>query len=105
MFSTHWHILLMDKVLKLVLLPNPKFIYRKAPNFGDKIVKKVLDPLTRPHSFWDRDGFFACRKCRACREVNRPIRGLGSFTSTSNNKEFSIKELITILHYNTKILY
>lgn len=29
------------------------------------------------------------------REVNRPIRGLGSFTSTSNNKEFSIKEFIT----------
>lgn len=82
-------------MLKAVLPLNPKFIYWKAPNFGDKLVKKILDPPTRPHAFCDRDGFFVCWKCRACREVNRPIRGLGSFISTSNNKEFSIKEFIT----------
>lgn len=62
---------------------------------GDRVVKKVLDPPTRPSSFWDRDGFFACQKCKECREVAVPLRGLDTFTLAMNNKEFVIKEFIT----------
>lgn len=68
--------------------------YRKAASYGDCVVKKVLD-LPRPPSFWDRDLFYACRRCKACREVNRPIRGLDSFRSVSNNKSFDIRQFIT----------
>lgn len=43
-FSKHWHILMMDKALKTVLPVKSSFIYRKAPNFGDNIVQKIIDP-------------------------------------------------------------
>lgn len=46
-FSSHWHILLMDRVLKPALPPKPGFIYRRLPNYVDKIVKKVLDPPSK----------------------------------------------------------
>lgn len=94
-FRIHWHVLLLDKVLKTVIPAKPKFIYRKALNYGDKVVKKVIDQPSRPPSFWDRDGFFSCRKCPACREVNRPMRVVETFVSTSDNKGFFIKEFIT----------
>lgn len=85
----------MDKVLHSVLPCRPKFIYRRLLSFADKIVQKVLDPPSRPSTFWDRNVFFSCRRCLACREVNRPLRDVESFTSTSNNKEFTIKDFIT----------
>lgn len=94
-FVTHWHILLMDKVLKPALPLKPGFIYRRAPSYADKIVNKIIDPPCRHPSFLDKDGFYACRKCRACKEVRTPIRALEKFVSTSNNKEFRIKEFIT----------
>lgn len=65
-FINHWHILRMDKVLSAVLPQKPGFIYGKAQSFSDKIVRKILDPPPRPSSFWDGDGFYACKKCRAC---------------------------------------
>lgn len=93
-FNQHWHILLLDKKLSTILPPRPQFIYKKAPSYEDLVVKKVLDPPTKPQSFWDRNGFFACRRCKACREVSRPIRGLDNFTA-SNNQQFDIKQFIT----------
>lgn len=75
-FLSHWHILLLNRTLKDFIPSRPKFIYRKALNYGDRIVKKVIDPPNKPPSFWDKDGFFACRKCRACREVSRPMRAV-----------------------------
>lgn len=84
-FKEHWHVLCLDKTLNLVLPAVPKLIYRKVPNYGGNVVKKVLDPPERPSSFWDRDGFFACRKCKVYREVIRTMRGLEKFTFTSNN--------------------
>lgn len=30
-FSRHWHVLMMDRVLKPILPQKPSFIYRKAP--------------------------------------------------------------------------
>lgn len=85
----------MDKKLNTALPLTPQFIYRKAPSFGDRAIKKVIDPPTRPQSFWDRNDFFACRRCKACGEVTRSIRGLDNFISTSNNRSFDIKQFIT----------
>lgn len=85
-FNQHWHILLLDKKLGSVLPPKPQFIYRKAPNHGDRIVKKVLYPPTRPQSFWNQNGFFACRKCKACKEVSKTTRGLDKFSSQVNRR-------------------
>lgn len=45
--------------------------------------------------FWDRAGFFACRKCKACQQVTTHIRGVTSFASTANGNEFQIKEFIS----------
>lgn len=45
--------------------------------------------------FWDRALFFACRKCRACQQVNTHIPGLNTFISTTNGREFEIKDFIT----------
>lgn len=39
------------KKLRTVLPPRPQFIYRKAPNYGDLVVKKVLDPPIRMQTF------------------------------------------------------
>ena len=93
--QNHWHILCLDKTLKPVLPANPKFIYRKAPNFGDKVVKKVLDQPAKPASFWEQKGFFACRRCKSCKSVSEPVRGITNFRSTVNNREFNIEEFIT----------
>lgn len=80
-FKQHWHILRMDKTLNQSLPISPSFIYRKAPNFGDMVVKKVLDPPIRPVMFWDQAGFYACRRCQ---KIKHPIRGMTEFTSTSH---------------------
>lgn len=94
-FKQHWHLLCIKKALNQVLPRNPSFICRKALNFGDKVVKKVLDPPVRPEMFWDRAGFFACRRCQTCVKVNQPIHGLSEFISTANNMSFKMKEFIT----------
>lgn len=44
-------ILRMDRVLKLVLPERSSFIYRKAPNFGNNVVRKITDPPLKT-SFW-----------------------------------------------------
>lgn len=94
-FHKHWHVLCLDRTLSSVLPAKPKFIYRKAPNFGDLIVKKVIDPPGRNTNFYNQNGFFACRKCKACRNVSRPMRKVEKYTSTSNDREFTIKQFIT----------
>lgn len=43
-FKKHWHILSRDRQLEGILPSLPKFVYRRAPNFGDRVVKKILDP-------------------------------------------------------------
>lgn len=93
----------MDRVLSRHLPVNPPFIYRKASSFGDQVVKKVLDPPKRMKMFWDRAGFYACRKCKSCRQVTTHLRGLTSFTSTANGKEFQIKEFISCT--STHVVY
>lgn len=93
-FNQHWHVLLLDKKLGPVLPQKLQFIYRKAPNHGDLVVKKVLDLPVKTQSLWDRNGFFSCRKCKPCREVKLQ-RGLDHFISPSNNQEVEIKQFIT----------
>lgn len=86
----------MDKVLNQVLPVNPSLIYRK-------VVKKVLDPPSRPQMFWNRTNFFVCRKCKACQQVRNSIRGLEKFRSMANNRAFGITEFI--LFNTTHVIY
>lgn len=102
-FRKHWNILKLDKVLNEQLPSVPPFIYRKAPSFGDQIVKKVLDPPKKLQMFWDRPGFTACRRCKACRQVTVHLRDLKHFTSTANGTTFEIKECITCA--STHVIY
>lgn len=41
----------MDKTLTDSLPPRPSFIYSKAPNFGAKVIKRVLDVPIKPSIF------------------------------------------------------
>lgn len=84
----------LDKVPNKVLPKEPMFIYRKTPSFGDSVVKKVLDQPQRPKMFWDRKGFYACRRCKACQQTTHS-RGLSTFTSAANGREFDIKDFIS----------
>lgn len=104
-FHKHSHVLCLDRTLSRVLPDKPRFIYRKAPSFGDVIVKKPIDPPSRNPTFWDQKGFFACRKCKACRKVSRPMRKIEKFTLTSNNREFAIKHFITCKHISCGIRF
>lgn len=90
-FRKYWPILSMDKVLRKSVLKDPVFFvffYRKGPSFGDKVVKKIIDPPNRSLMFWDKAGFYSCRKCLACYQVSTHVRGLTEFQSTSNGKSF-----------------
>lgn len=40
-FRRHSHVLGINRALNQVLPKHPKFIYRKAPSFGDRDVKSV----------------------------------------------------------------
>ena len=85
----------MDKKIGPLIPQRPQFIYRKAPTYGDTIVKKILDLPEKPQSFWDKNVFFSCRKCKPCKEVKKVQRNLDRFTSPSNKQEFEIKQFIT----------
>lgn len=63
-FRRSWHILLNELVLGPLLPITLGFIYRKASNFGDKIIQSVIDPLRRRFTFFDSKGFFACGRNR-----------------------------------------
>lgn len=102
-FRKHRNILAMDKVLSKVLQDKPPFLYKRTTSFGDQVVKKVLDPPNKTKMFWDRAGFHACRKCKECLQVSTHLRGLRSFVSTANGKEFQIKEFISCL--STHVVY
>lgn len=52
------HILCMDRDLGEVLPNHPKFIYRKTPNFGDKVVREILDPPGQQKLHIDLKVFF-----------------------------------------------
>lgn len=92
-----------DKILTKVIPEDPIFIYRKGQSFGDKIVKKILDPPTKPSMFWDNPGFFACGRCISCRQVHTRLRGVMEFQSTANSKVFKIKDFISCM--TTHVVY
>lgn len=58
-YSKHWHIVHMDRVLGPVLPVVPIFIYRRALKFGGRVVKKILDLPARNPFFTEGKGFFA----------------------------------------------
>ena len=92
--KNHWHILGKDRHFAEILPSQPRFIYRRAPNFGDKVVRKILDPPDQQALRIDFKGFYSCRKCICCRTVQISNRGKQQVTS-SDGKIFSIKEFIT----------
>lgn len=76
----HWHILQMDRLLGTILPKYPKCVYRRAPTVKDKMVKSVLDlPKQSTTLFPGIEGFFACGKCLACKDlkynVNKKKKG------------------------------
>lgn len=81
----------MDRNLGPALPTNPKFIHRKAPNFGDRVVRKILDPAGQLQLHFDKKGFYSCRKCISCRTVNI----INSFNSGGAGNSFTIDEFIT----------
>lgn len=58
-FSKYWHILCRDRHLCDTLPNKPKFIYRRALNFGDRVVTKILDPPDKQALRIDLKGFFS----------------------------------------------
>lgn len=75
--------------------------------FSIRIFQKILLLFIEKHPIlgirWSKKfqillsdaGLFSCRRCKACSQVNCPIRGLTEYTSSSNNKTFEISEFIT----------
>lgn len=101
-FKKDWALLSTDKILTKFIPENPIFMYRKGQFFGDKVVKKILNPQIRPTMFWDSPGFHACR-CISCRQVRTRLRGVTEFQSTANSKIFKIKDFISYM--STYVVY
>lgn len=93
-YRRHWHILGRDRHLGEILNNQPRFIYRRAPNSGDLVVKKLLDPPDQQALKINLKGFFACRKCKCCKTVNISNRGTTRVTNREG-ESFDIKEFIT----------
>lgn len=93
-FKRHWHILCRDRHLGDVLPSRPKFIYRRAPSFGQRVVKKILNRPNDQTIKIDLQGFYACRKCICCKTVKVINRGVTQITN-ADNETFRIREFIT----------
>ena len=92
-FRKHQYILARDTHLGTVIPEQPRFIYRKALNFGDRVVQKILDP-PNPSIKIDLKGFYPCRRCICCRTVHTHNRGKCEITG-SDGRSFEIKEFST----------
>lgn len=84
----------MTKGMRDVLPSSPKFIYRREPSFGQRVVKKVLNQPQHQTLSIDLKGFFACRRCICCRTVQIRHRGMTQITNVEN-EVFNIREFIT----------
>lgn len=93
-FRKNWPILLKDKDLKQILPKKPKFIYRKAPGLRNKIAPNISDPPKKPSTFLDREGFYYCTRCRACK-TTKSIRKMAGFYSMVTKHEHKLRSLIT----------
>lgn len=93
-FKKHWHILCKDRHLGEILSNHPRFIYRRAPNFAHRVVKKILDQPSHQTLKIDLKGFFSCRKCICCRTVRVRNRGIRQITNL-DGETFNIGEFIT----------
>lgn len=94
LFSKYWHILCRNRHLCDTLPNKPQFIYRRAPNFGDQVVRKILDPPDPQALKIDLKGFFSCRKCICCRTVTMTMTGMTSVTNI-DQETFEIDTFIT----------
>lgn len=73
----------------------PKFIYRKAPNFGDHVVRKIIVLLGKQKVHFERKGFFPCTKCISCRTVKTSDKGHTTICTNDGGNTFTIDEFIT----------
>lgn len=72
----------------LFVIKDPKFIYRRAPNFGDHVLRKNLDPPSLQKLQINLKDFFSCRKCICCRTVKVSNRAV--LRIVSDDESFSI---------------
>ncbi|XP_069613347.1 uncharacterized protein [Ranitomeya imitator] len=89
----HWSVLTTDPVLKNCLSARPLMTARRCNNVKDILVHshyvaKIQDPFKAGKQ---KNGFFPCGDCLACRNMVRSL----TFTSSDGVREFRIKDHIT----------
>lgn len=96
-FKKHWSLLLADDQLWTILPRIPNFVYRKAPILRDVIAKNGTDlPKNRRSSpFFRERFFFHARDVTPEGILNKNGQKCTKFTSTSNKKEYKIKDFIS----------
>ncbi|XP_040275624.1 uncharacterized protein LOC120990787 [Bufo bufo] len=93
--SRHWDILKADPDLDKVLGSYPQITFRKGRSLRDRLVNSHFQPPERTGNWLSRKpmGTFKCGSCTACGQIKKAI----SFTCSSNNKEYYIKDFINCL--------
>ncbi|XP_063810519.1 toll-like receptor 7 [Pseudophryne corroboree] len=86
----HWNLLCLDDTLKNIIPKKPTFIYRKAANLKNKLVRSALPQNNNPVR---TSGFHRCGLCLPCRLIKTDT---SKYTEiTVNGINFKIKDFIT----------
>lgn len=87
--SKHWNVLKTDPVLDAILPQKPQFIYKRAPNLRQDIVKNAVD---QPTSTLKKEGGFSrCGRCVGCKTTGGLKPPTRSFISTTTNHTYTCK--------------
>lgn len=84
-----------------VLPVRPQFIYKKPPTLRDRKAPGVVNPppiQSENRLFSFLSGFYACRRCTACRHSKVNNKKSKEFFATVTIRNYSIQQLIM---YNT----
>ena len=86
-----------DPVLKNILPPRPRVIFKGVQSLRNKISANVTDPPLRGSGFiFDQlKGYYRCKRCRVCSLSVNKQRCVTAFVSTATNKEYKIGPCIT----------
>lgn len=82
--AKHWYIL---KAENPFISERPKIIYRRAPSLRDKLVKNIVEPPAKMIPFFQKPGFYPCRKCVGCKNSGNK-KMIDKFTSKSTGKTY-----------------
>lgn len=64
----YWNVLKCDDILKTLIPDKPRFIYRRATNLRDQLVKNVVEPpRVNTITLFNGKGFYASGRCYSCR--------------------------------------